>query len=109
MQYREVDRSGVSRRSMRHSHIVRFIGKMRSLVEGASSFLNSRVFVSSTIVGAASVLQLKDDIASREVNLSRNGIQAIYRRYGAPALRSDELMSLSDANPTQEFLEVGDV
>ncbi|MGX9147533.1 NADP(H)-dependent aldo-keto reductase [Mesorhizobium sp. 128a] len=56
-------------------------------VHGALSFVTSRPFVASTLVGGTSVLQLKQNIASVDVSLSRevlDGIQAIYQRYGTP-------------------------
>lgn len=55
---------------------------------GALSFFSSRPFVASTLVGATSELQLKHNIASVEVSLSRevlDGIQSIYQRYGTPS------------------------
>lgn len=107
MQYREVGRSGLRRRSMQQSHLGRFIRKMTPLAQGARSFINSWRFVAST--HAASGLRLKHDTASREASLSRKGVQSIYKHYGAPALRSDELMSLSRADLAQGFLEAGDV
>ncbi|GLR46184.1 oxidoreductase [Mesorhizobium amorphae] len=56
-------------------------------VHGALSFVRSRPFVASTLVGATSVSQLQHSIASLEVSLSReilDGIQSIYQRYGTP-------------------------
>ncbi|ANT54688.1 NADP(H)-dependent aldo-keto reductase [Mesorhizobium amorphae] len=56
-------------------------------VHGALSFVRSRPFVASTLVGATSVPQLQHSIASLEVTLSRemlDGIQSIYQRYGTP-------------------------
>ncbi|AVA24120.1 NADP(H)-dependent aldo-keto reductase [Rhizobium sp. NXC24] len=57
-------------------------------VHGALSFVMSRPFVASTLVGATSLTQLTHNFAAAEVKLSReilDGIQSIYQRYGSPA------------------------
>ncbi|WP_018240590.1 NADP(H)-dependent aldo-keto reductase [Ensifer sp. BR816] len=57
-------------------------------VHGALSFVRRRPFVATILVGATSVQQLQHNIASLEVNLSReilDGIQSIYQRYGTPS------------------------
>ncbi|TCN26982.1 NADP(H)-dependent aldo-keto reductase [Sinorhizobium americanum] len=57
-------------------------------VHGALSFVRGRPFVATTLIGATSVQQLQHNIASLEVNLSRevlDGIQSIYQRYGTTA------------------------
>lgn len=53
----------------------------------ALSFVNSRPFVTSTIIGATSMAQLKSNIDSAELHLSDEvltGIDKIYRRYPRP-------------------------
>ena len=53
----------------------------------ALAFVNSRSFVTSNIIGATSMAQLKTDIASVEVSLSPEleaGIDAIHQLVGNP-------------------------
>ncbi len=109
MQHRKGRSSGLRRRGMRQSHIRRSFGMMTSLVHGTLCFINSLPRVARSLVGAASMLRLKHDIASMEVNLSRKGIQSIYQHYGAPVLKSNELMSLSRASSAQELSASSDV
>ncbi|MDE2400671.1 MAG: NADP(H)-dependent aldo-keto reductase [Burkholderiales bacterium] len=56
--------------------------------QGALAFVNSRDFVTSNIIGATSLEQLRSNIASIDVHLSnevRQGIEAIHERYPNPA------------------------
>ena len=56
--------------------------------QGALAFVNSRPFVTSNIIGATTMQQLKDNIASANVVLSEEvlaGIEAIHRQYPNPA------------------------
>jgi aryl-alcohol dehydrogenase-like predicted oxidoreductase len=56
--------------------------------QGALAFVNSRPFVTSTIIGATSLAQLADNIASFDLVLPQavlDGIEAIQRRYPNPA------------------------
>ena len=53
----------------------------------ALAFVNSRAFVTSTIIGATTLEQLKTDIASVDVKLDDEviaGIEAIQREYPDP-------------------------
>ena len=53
----------------------------------ALAFVNSRPFVTSNIIGATSMAQLKSNIDSLDVTLSEdvlNGIEEIYKRTGSP-------------------------
>jgi aryl-alcohol dehydrogenase-like predicted oxidoreductase len=56
--------------------------------QGALAFVNSRPFVTSNIIGATTMQQLKDNIASANVVLPDEvlaGIEAIHRQYPNPA------------------------
>jgi aryl-alcohol dehydrogenase-like predicted oxidoreductase len=56
--------------------------------QGALAFVNSREFVTSTIIGATSLEQLRSDIASIDVELSQDmldEIETIHVRYPNPA------------------------
>jgi aryl-alcohol dehydrogenase-like predicted oxidoreductase len=48
-----------------------------SLAQMALAFVNQQPFVTSTIIGATSLEQLKENIASIEVNLSKDVLEAI--------------------------------
>lgn len=53
----------------------------------ALAYVNSRPFVTSTIIGATTMDQLRSDIASEQVKLSKDvlaGIEAIHKRYTIP-------------------------
>lgn len=53
----------------------------------ALAYVNSRPFVTSTIIGATTMEQLRSDIASEQVKLSKDvlaGIEAIHKRYTIP-------------------------
>ena len=55
----------------------------------AFAFVRSRDFVASTIIGATTIEQLKENIDSVSLNLSRDAqheIDAIHARYSNPAL-----------------------
>ena len=59
-----------------------------SMTQMALAFVNSRPFVTSTIVGATTIEQLKENIASVDVNLSDEvleGIEAIHNEIPNPA------------------------
>ena len=43
----------------------------------ALAFVNSRLFVTSTIIGATTMSQLKENIASIDVNLSNEVLESI--------------------------------
>jgi aryl-alcohol dehydrogenase-like predicted oxidoreductase len=52
------------------------------------AFVNQRPFVTSNIIGATTMQQLKDNIASASVVLSSEvvaGIEAIHKQYPNPA------------------------
>jgi aryl-alcohol dehydrogenase-like predicted oxidoreductase len=54
----------------------------------ALAFVNSRPFLTSNIIGATSLAQLKENIASAQITLSPEviaGIEAIHRQYSNPA------------------------
>lgn len=56
--------------------------------QGALAFVNSRPFVSSNIIGATTMQQLQDNIASVALVLPQavlDGIEAIHRQYPNPA------------------------
>lgn len=56
--------------------------------QGALAFVNSRDFVTSTIIGATTLAQLQANIASVNITLPQSvldGIEAIHRRYPNPA------------------------
>ncbi|RZI85966.1 MAG: NADP(H)-dependent aldo-keto reductase [Rubrivivax sp.] len=56
--------------------------------QGALAFVNSRNFVTSTIIGATTLAQLRSNIASVDVALPQavlDGIEAIHQRYPNPA------------------------
>jgi len=56
--------------------------------QGALAFVNSRDFVTSTIIGATTLEQLQANIASVNITLPQSvldGIEAIHRRYPNPA------------------------
>ncbi|MCH8179922.1 MAG: NADP(H)-dependent aldo-keto reductase [Proteobacteria bacterium] len=56
--------------------------------QGALAYVNSRDFVSSTIIGATSLAQLRSNIDSHALVLPQavlDGIEAIHRRYPNPA------------------------
>ena len=58
------------------------------LAQMALAFVHSRPFVTSTIIGATSIRQLKENIASIAVTLSPDlikGIEAIHREIPNPA------------------------
>ncbi|MEL7533326.1 MAG: NADP(H)-dependent aldo-keto reductase [Bacteroidota bacterium] len=59
-----------------------------SLAQMALAFVNSRRFVTSNIIGATKMEQLKENIASAELNLPKEVLKAIdgvHRRYPNPA------------------------
>ena len=56
--------------------------------QGALAFVNSRAFVTSNIIGATSLAQLRSNIDSLQVTLPAevlDGIEAIHQRYPNPA------------------------
>ncbi|AKJ29388.1 NADP(H)-dependent aldo-keto reductase [Caldimonas brevitalea] len=56
--------------------------------QGALAFVNSREFVTSTLIGATTVEQLRQNIASIDLTLPQevlDGIEAIHARYPNPA------------------------
>ena len=59
-----------------------------SLTHLSLAFVNDRPFMTSNIIGATTLAQLKENIASAEVTLSEevlNGIEAIHKKYPNPA------------------------
>jgi len=59
-----------------------------SLTQMALAFVNTRPFLTSTIIGATTMLQLEDNIASIDVELSEEvlkGIDAIHNEVPNPA------------------------
>jgi aryl-alcohol dehydrogenase-like predicted oxidoreductase len=56
--------------------------------QGALAFVTSRDFVTSTIIGATTMAQLRSNLDSIHVNLPQevlDGIEAIHKRYPNPA------------------------